>query len=466
MASALWRLGGRDENNGSNGNTKKLEDEEQSMGSFWNNLKKNHESEEDEASFNHQGGNLLHDESDYDTDKEQDKVWHPTKKREQEQRGLLGRDDDANGADAVEPDLLVPLSKVPPQQGGNQVRQTKCFSFNKGDDDDDDDDNGGSDADSDVDPRRGAEDQDSGKFGLGAFLDMGKEAALEEELKLYMNPNPDDKSIADMSLISASITPAEQQRLLLQRMDMSFGKSVTTMALDPKEAATKELRPWRQQKHLRRGSALGAMPPGTMAMLGILAKDDDDSEDDDEEDPLYAIPAEFEGALDRHIPKGNFDDMWKDGAATVCSGDMVGDIPYGDNADDTNHKHIAKKVQDKLDVEDRTSLFPDADGEVYTVAQQKIRDDIAALIQPPPAEKPSRESGHSDSRRNTSLLRGASNVSKSSVSGDSAGRRRKSEEHRHSRRKSLPGHATDGGAAREERKSRRKSSHRPKDEDS
>ena len=134
----------------------------------------------------------------------------------------------------MEPVLLP--AKIPKQEPV-QVPDRLSSSYDDDVDEGDTADNG-----SDDDEAEG--EGDAEQFGLGAFLSMGKEAAMEEELKAYMNPDPDDKSIADMSLISASIPPDQQKRLLMQRMDMSLGKSVGTM-LNPEEVATKELRPWR-----------------------------------------------------------------------------------------------------------------------------------------------------------------------------------------------------------------------------
>ena len=53
-------------------------------------------------------------------------------------------------------------------------------------------------------------------------------------------------------------------------------------------------------------------------MLNALAQDNSDGDDSEEDaDLLYAIPAGFERTLDRHIPRDNSDEMWKDGAVLI-----------------------------------------------------------------------------------------------------------------------------------------------------
>lgn len=429
VASALWRLGGRDDNN--NSNTSNEDDQRPGEGSFWNNLKKGHDPEIDN-SVRGTGPQHVDDESDYDTDTELD-TWQ---QRGKHGKALLSGDDDLE----MEPDLLP--NKIPKPEPV-QVPPYKDSTF----DDDIDEADNGSDADSELDHEI---DEESEKFGLGAFLSMGKEAALEEELKAYMNPDPDDKSMADMSLISASIPPAEQKRLLMQRMDMSLGKSINTM-LNPEEVATKELRPWRQQKHLHRGSALGAMPPGAITMLSALAKEDSDGGESEEDDPLYTVPAGFERSLDRHIPRDNFDGLWKDGAATVCSASLQGDRTHDEADDDFDHDLIAQKVQGKLDAEERTSLFPHADEELHTVSQQKLRDEILALTKAkPPSGLLSPDSRQRKSRGSKKISSPMSNVEgKREVTE----RRRKSDVHQSSRQESAPRNAERRRTLEESKKS-------------
>jgi hypothetical protein len=413
VASALWRLGGRDDNN--NSTTSNEDDQRPGEGGFWNNLKKGHDPEVD-TSLSGAAPQNVDDESDYGTDTELD-TWQQRGKRD---KGLLSGDDDLE----IEPQFLrAEIPKPEPVQ----VPQYKDSTFV----DDIDEADNGSDADSEINHRDTEIDEESVKLGLGAFLSMGNEAALEEELKAYMNPDPENNSIADMSLVSASIPPAEQIRLLMQRMDMSLGKSISTM-LNPEEVATKELRPWRQQKHLRRGSALGAMPPAALSMLNALAKDESDG-DESQEDELYTIPAGFERALDRHIPRDNFDGLWKDGAATVCSASMQGDRSRDEEDDNFDHDLVAKKVQGKLDAEERTSLFPDADEDIRTVAQQKLRDEILALTQAKqtPDPKPlSSDSGRRSSRGTKKIPSPTSNVDRKA---ELTERRRKSDGHETSR---------------------------------
>jgi hypothetical protein len=411
---------------------------DQSTGSFWNKLQDGGLEDDDEVTTA-SSRNLL-GAGDYESDYEADDTgpWKRSQASSQiksKHSTLLSAEPDLD----EEPELLPRQSiaktrnkkaeklKEDYQQQAN-YHSNRPFDHNRDKDEEDDSHEDSSDNDasdeesmdeSDLESRRDGNESDRSQGGLGAFLNMKKEAALEENLKAFMNPDPDDKSIADMSLISASITPAEQRRLLLKRMDMSLDKSVST-ALNPDEAATKELRPWRQQKDLRRGSNLGALPHGTMTMLQSLYKENDDESEEEEEDLLYSIPAEFESSLDRHIPKGkNFDDMWKDGAATVCSSDMMPTFAGDDDTvvDDYSQNLIAQKVKDKLDAEDRTSLFPEMDDEINTIAQQKARDQLAALT---PSSEPSFAYNSE-----AVLSRRTSHASKSSGSGESSERQRR-----------------------------------------
>ena len=457
-----------------------------SIGSFWNNLRKDQDDDDESLIMGGSsalGKNNNGDESDYDTDTEQD-VWQkrnavspvetPIRQRYRP-GGLLGRDEELDD----EPDLLPAM---PPKPDPVQVPEQ-----NQDDDDDDD----GSDAvslfaGSDGEPHSGDEDDDDTKFGLGAFLDHGAKTAMEEDIAKFRNPDPEDKSMAGMSIISASMTPAEQQRLLQKRMDRTFGQSVAG-SLNPEEAITQELRPWRRQNQLRRGSLLGSMPTSTTNMLGGLVNDDDDDdeEDEQEEDPLYVIPADLEKMLGRAIPHGNFDEMWKDGAGTVCSADSAEEEEEDDAIDNTI---IAQKVHAKLDAEDRTSLFPDADGELVSVAEQKLRADVASLtIQQPvnTTESAPRASARTSTRKKKSSPKASagtmprlsehSESKEQSESREHSESRRKLGDKKSSRSKVTEDDIIEGVKSRrkshrnrdedEEKESSRRKSHRSRDED-
>jgi hypothetical protein len=465
----LWNRFGSQQQQEEDENNLDVGYESSSEGSFWKNLRKDHESDDEDTAYLNasnagtngiwnrvlgQPGDIA-DESDYDTDAGDDD-WEQQKLESlQKLPGSM--------LDAIPPppaptqqklslSSKVPAAPVPYQAPTPPPPASLPIARSQEETDDEDDDEMIDDSVDDGDsvaPAGGGNADPLGDLGgLGAFLDKGNEQAFEAEMVNMMQTNKDDTSMADLSAIEGSVAPGEAKRLIeqrmQQRMDMSFGKSVCNMSLNPQEVETKERRPWRQQKHLRRGSALGAMPAGQLAMLGALAAEDSDSEEED----LYEMPTEINNERPVEVSQGRFDDVWKEGNATVMTerpevtstamkgAGFLSRVP----AAGEGFLPSGSASQQTKNAEDLTSLFPQTAEDIFP---KKLDDKVAVedLFAPqnmksalPQADPLVGDSAHSSERRKKKSSSRASKPVEaepekpSSRSMDSKPRRRKSNE--------------------------------------